>query len=882
MNLVKINFFKNKIFFSYLILLIFFIFNYFIFPNVYAVNSKQIEEDYTKQRETSELETKQHKRLCEYFYDKQTIKQKFESILQYYQKKSPQKSQKFSVKIVEKNEETFSIEISTIDTKNLNIGQIILNLFKNIKKDEDFSKHKEKLEENIFTQNEKIVFVGGEHIKFHLYDYFISLFEDSHNFKKKIFDSNKNYEQIVEDIAENYFNYVFHIINMLKKYPLEDYLKIKSEDNGKDIYISERDESEEGKNLKRTQLFSYEPASSNLQFQIEFLNVFYKIQKELFNEINKNFFQEVEEILKEISKIQKEITIEDKIEEIINNNNLKWKNELKNLILKQKLFEFPKLNSRISQFETIDNDFNFCPSIEKPNNKKNYWQNKKDLISFIENSEIEFNDRDYGQNKKDLISFIENNKIEFNNRDYWQNKKDLISFIENHKIEFKDKIKNQKNKIILFLEKIQKFYAQLVFQISCFDEDSTYKDKMKKLNYFLINRLNKMEDDYLKKIDEKKTKFEKYMDFLKTELETQERDITKRYEIQSPDIIYLQKVDKLIDKLKGKEENDIQQRFLNKKINFERKKILSKYDEIKKFIEKNQQYLKSKGTSSKSKFQSFINDYCSLILEKKEQYEQIIEKIKEKIKKEEEKQNSLKKEILEEMNELKAIISIIPRNLNKKDFLPFENIKMFSTNLESLLSEQQKKTFNDESEKLMKNIKNDIENRDLTNSCFYSKFINLFFGIQYNNIFDIKDVDSLDSLTAQNITEIEKFFEDLNPSLSSLDKFLEKINKKIEELFYNLQNNPTPEQMLQMITENQDFFDNLKQQLNDYTTEIDEKNQNLTELEQNFETKMEKKYSLLEEQKNKFQKQKNFLMTKKKELINNNNLKWKNELKNLI
>ncbi|WAN63426.1 hypothetical protein RS022_05620 [Candidatus Phytoplasma rubi] len=315
---------------------------------------------------------------------------------------------------------------------------------------------------------------------------------------------NKSKERL-EKLKNLYFDF---ILNKMNEYNKDEYDSECSNEN--ELYhLTQRDP----KNLKRTQLFSYLPEVTNLQFKIEYLRYFYKILKELLEPNNfdirpqdiyseKEFLDLINELVVEYNK-ENESKRQEKLKKFFTDN-LEFQ-YLDNIDIKLKEKSREKLEKGFR--ENLENRREFLKIMllspfPKENNFKKIFSSKTSL----------YNDnlKSPSLNKKELIEHIIHRNNELINIDLSNN---LI------------KTEND-------LYKMYVNYSIFVFRSSCLYE----KKEQKKLNDIIKNQKKLLFDCYKRNFNEYKDKYEgklnqlcRYLKHLDKELKYQKQDIDNRY-----------------------------------------------------------------------------------------------------------------------------------------------------------------------------------------------------------------------------------------------------------------------------------------------------------------------------------------------------------------
>ncbi|WP_284928351.1 hypothetical protein [Candidatus Phytoplasma sp. AldY-WA1] len=313
--------------------------------------------------------------------------------------------------------------------------------------------------------------------------------------------SNKKYCNTYKDFF--YYLYFDFILNKIDdKYTDESHLTKRNPEN-----------------LKRTQLFSYLPEVTNLQFKIEYLRYFYKILTELYEQttpLSYSYYDSIESekvIDNELLELIKQCVDEYKNNE---ENKLKRKNKLENFF-KDNLELFQYLGRIDTVKNKLEKDFNdnlenskdFLQKMLKPDiNKPDFCEKKTFLLKtslYNDNLEIP------SLNKKELIEHIIHKNDELINED-------LLSNV----------LETEKNLYKMYLD-----YSAFVFKSSClYSKDDNNINVLEIINNKkkdLSNYCKKKFNEYNKIYKELSDKLQQYLQYLKKELEDQTKDIDNRY-----------------------------------------------------------------------------------------------------------------------------------------------------------------------------------------------------------------------------------------------------------------------------------------------------------------------------------------------------------------
>ncbi len=483
--------------FSFLLFIFSFSFSIFFCNLIYGSEN----ENYKKQEENCIQETKQREeKLFEMFYDfkcdiapmleaqnfevlkdcitnyhlsqdqKDQRKKNFDDFLDFYKDKEEDELD-ILIKLEEVSEEE-SINVSKERLEKLEILKKRQEKFKSLKTDS---------EKKIFFLNPDIRESG--------------LFID-HSKKKYYCNTYKEFFYYL------YFDFILNKID----YKYKDEL----------CHLTQRDPN----NLKRTQLFSYLPEVTNLQFKIEYLRYFYKILTELYENTKPlfNSYYSIKSESKSEQVIDNELSelIKQCVDEYKEENKSKRKNKLENFFQDNlELFQY------LDQIDTVKNklekDFN-----DNLENSKDFLQkmlnpyiNKPDLCKkkpFLSKTSL-YNDNLEipSLNKKELIEHIIHKNDELINEDL------LSNVLETEKILYK-----------MYLD-----YSAFVFKSSClYSKDDNNINVLEIINNKkkdLSNYCKEKFKEYNKIYKELSDKLQQYLQHLNKELEDQTKDIDNRY-----------------------------------------------------------------------------------------------------------------------------------------------------------------------------------------------------------------------------------------------------------------------------------------------------------------------------------------------------------------
>ncbi|MGI3136414.1 MAG: hypothetical protein ACN23H_02435, partial [Candidatus Phytoplasma vitis] len=505
-----------------------FIFSFSIlFCNFIYGSEKEL---YEKQKENCINETKKREeKLFEMFYDfKEYISPMLKSLedfeIRYKQLPADKRKENFDNFLnFYKNKEIEHLE-GKIDETIQKIDETIQKIDETIRKDEKIDNLKQIFSDQLLIHEQEL-----EKLKKRKKD-FESL-EEEKDFERKKFFLNPDLRELgiflkstnPKKYCSTYNDFFYYLYfdfilkEMNEKYDNEYDGVFLNED--KLCHSTQRDP----KKLKRTQLFSYLPEVTNLQFKIEYLRYFYNILTYL-KELEKPHINYFIYFQKDFLKLDKDFSnlIDEWGSEYEETNQLKRKEKL------DKFFQdnselFNDLDHNIKDYtkkirKDLENDFrnnlkdskqNFLNLMlhSKPSPKTD---DSQQLFSSMKTSLYKDNLESPSLNKKELIEHIIHMNDELINKDLL----DCLKEIKNH------------------LYKIYVDYSIFVFRSSClFEEDKKTQldkiihDKKKDLSSNCEKNYEKFINECKKKSDE----LNNHLKHLQKELEYQTQDIDHRY-----------------------------------------------------------------------------------------------------------------------------------------------------------------------------------------------------------------------------------------------------------------------------------------------------------------------------------------------------------------
>lgn len=301
-------------------------------------------------------------------------------------------------------------------------------------------------------------------------------------FEKILSLSGANQASDLESALNQYFNYLIAVLTT--KYVLEEY-NIQKNSNSQELTsqtekFSLRDEDD----LKRTQLSSFQTDYSNLQFRIEFLNLFFKTLLELKEKQKQDINSIVEKFYTEIS----------------NHNNLLHKTS--SLL---RLQEQPHDYLTSVNHETL-------PNLEITKNNFEVREIYPEIDRFLAHGDDTLIDDFYGSNKNNFIDYFQ--KI-------IQPATQEVVLQNNTQIETNlPQLKDVYAKFILKARCTIEDQATLLKTITFNDFNNPNQNGMKEKS---VKDLEKLHTNYEKIYQEQKETIPKYQTFLLQQLETQKK-----------------------------------------------------------------------------------------------------------------------------------------------------------------------------------------------------------------------------------------------------------------------------------------------------------------------------------------------------------------------
>ncbi|WP_227807016.1 hypothetical protein [Mulberry dwarf phytoplasma] len=405
-------------------------------------------------------------------------------------------------------------------------------------------------------------------------------------FEKILSLSKANQVSDLESALDRYFNYLIAVLTT--KYVLEEY-NIQKNSNSQELTsqteeLSLRDED----NLKRTQLSSFQTDYSNLQFRIEFLNLFFKTLLELKEKQKQDIDSIVEKFYTEIS----------------NHNNLLQKTSSLLHLQEQPHDYLTSVNHKTLSNEITKNNFEvheIDPEIDR----------------FLAHGDDTLIDDFYGRNKNNFIDYFQKIIQPATQEVVLQNDTQINTNLP--------QLKDVYAKFILNKRCTIEDQDTLLKTITSNDSNNPNQNGMKEK---LLKDLEKLHTNYEKIYQEQKETIQKYQTFLLQELKTQKKDITNRFKDRKPYEIYLQQENLLQEQLQ-RGIDELIDTYVNKPLQLletSKNEVQTEITNIKKFIQETT-INNLNTTSLKKDFDTFNNNYCT----KREEFTQQQAKTKQEV-----------------------------------------------------------------------------------------------------------------------------------------------------------------------------------------------------------------------------------------------------------
>ncbi|QBF23812.1 hypothetical protein ['Catharanthus roseus' aster yellows phytoplasma] len=381
--------------------------------------------------------------------------------------------------------------------------------------------------------------------------------------------SGANQASDLESALNQYFNYLIAVLTT--KYVLEEY-NIQKNSNSQELTsqtekLSLRDEDD----LKRTQLSSFQTDYYNLQFRIDFLNLFFKTllelkEKQYINSIVEKFYTEISNHNNLLHKTSSLLRLQEQPHDYLTSVNHET---LPNLEITKNNFEVREIDPEIDRFlahgdDTLIDDF--------------YGRNKNNFIDYFQK---------IIQPATQEVVLQNNTQIETN---LPQLKDVYAKFILKGRCTIEDQ-------------------ATLLKTITFNDSNNPNQNGMKEK---LVKDLEKLHTNYEKIYQEQKETIQKYQTFLLQELETQKKDITNRFKDRKPYEIYLQQENLLQTQLQ-QGINELINTYVTEPLQLlgtPKNKVQTEITKIKNFIQETP-IDNLNTTSLKKDFDTFNNNYCT-------------------------------------------------------------------------------------------------------------------------------------------------------------------------------------------------------------------------------------------------------------------------------
>uniref|UniRef100_UPI00254F0A50 hypothetical protein n=1 Tax=Candidatus Phytoplasma sp. AldY-WA1 TaxID=2852100 RepID=UPI00254F0A50 len=513
--------------FSFLLFIFSFSFSIFFCNLIYGSKN----ENYKKQEDNCIQETKQREeKLFEMFYDfkcdiapmleaqnLEVLKKCYEKLPLPQDQKDQRKKNFDDFLDFYKDEEEYWLDI-LIKLEEVSEEESIENVPKErLEKLEILKKRQEKFKSLKTDSEKKIFFLNPDIRESGLFIYYSKTKEKYCNTYKDFF----------------YYLYFDFILKEKIDYKYKDEL----------CHLTQRDP----KNLKRTQLFSYLPEVTNLQFKIEYLRYFYKILNELCEKTKSLFSSYYIKELKSEQVIEQNIKSQLKSKQVIDN---KLSELIKQCVDEYKEENKSKRQNKLEKF--FQDNLELFQYLDQKKLDKDFYDNLENSKEFLQ--KILKPDIFYISNLCEKKPFLSKTSLYNDNLEIPSlNKKELIEHIihKNDELINKDLLSNVLGTEEI-LYKMYLDYSAFVFKSSClYSEDDknnninvleNINNKKKDLSNYCKEKFQKYKEIY----EELSYKLQKYLQHLNKELEVQTKDIDNRY------------VDPEIDKKSQKLKIDIQ------------------------------------------------------------------------------------------------------------------------------------------------------------------------------------------------------------------------------------------------------------------------------------------------------------------------------------